>query len=489
MFVPIGCRSRTVTAKPQTQPVITTTDSQAVQSDAEAADRHGTPELAGQPAVDAPSADSPVREVADAGTHEPSLQPITPKNPLPNQPPAPTQPLATLPADRRVETLTDPAADAAARAAAAKSLIADEVTVANTAAQGGGTPSAVRSHMRDLQPILQPDYANQQAQLILLREITAAPSAPAWLAKPLAALPSHREDEGSNSAVPQGEIQIEAVRALGSVRTREAAKALLELTSNEDAPVAEAFAALARLSGRDDLGMDRARWDAWFGQIEWLSEAQWRKALVDSLAARADGLAIAADTATSRLLEFQRRRYQSTESMTDRSALLAGMMRDDLEPIQRLGFQLATQELANARPLDASVADAAAIGLQSTLPDLRVAAASLLRLIGSESQAALVAAALARETDPSAAEVLLQCAARFPLADSLAPTQRWLERFNGSPACGAAVESAFAHVNAGHAAAPATAASLRESLQRTDVSKLSESQAARYRELLARLTP
>ena len=401
----------------------------------------------------------------------------------PTSRPAPARPAQAAGGDPdpRVATLRDPAADAGARVAAAKSLVGDEVLSANSAAQG--TSTQVRAHTAEIQALLARNQPDRQTQLLLLREIASAPSAPAWMAKDLAALAKDPATAAS-SPVPTTEIQVQAVRGLGSVRTRESARALMALTSEPDPIGAAAFAALARLSGREDLGADRARWDTWFGQVEWLSEAQWRKCLVDSLAARADALSGGADAAIGRLLDLQRRRYQSIESMSERSTMLASLIRDELEPLQRLGFQLATQELANARALDPIVADAAASALQSELPEIRFVAASLLRLIATDTQAEAIAVALGAETDPAAAEAMLQCTAKFPLTRSIDPTLKWMENLNGSAGCGAAIEAAFALASVGHFAALERAAELRAILVRVDASKLSATQVDRRQQLL-----
>lgn len=260
------------------------------------------------------------------------------------------------------------------------------------------------------------------AQLVLMRAIADMPTAPGPLAKPLATIAAAR-DHASDSPM---DLRLAAVRALSSVRTRESARALFDLTASTEPIRTAALSALARLSGRADLGEDRARWERWLGGVEWTTEAEWRRVLAEGLAARADALSARSESALAKLVEVLSRRYAATEAAAERSSQLASMLRDDLDAVKRLGFSLATTELANARPLEPVVAEAAIGCLADDESDIRAAAADLLRLIAQPEQAEAIARAVMVETDPAAAARLLACVARFPREEVIQPAVRWL---------------------------------------------------------------
>jgi hypothetical protein len=159
--------------------------------------------------------------------------------------------------------------------------------------------------------------------------------------------------------------------------------------------------------------------------------------------------------------------------------LLAEFIRDDLPALRRLGFSLATQELANARPLEPAVADAASDSLAIGLPDLRVQAAGLLQLIGAETHAPKVCAALIAETDPAAAASLLRCAARFPRRECVAPALAWLEKLADSPDRGAPIDALAALADAQMLDDPGVRTRLAELSRRADPAGLTPAQVER----------
>lgn len=286
-------------------------------------------------------------------------------------------------------------------------------------------------------------WSSQSAKSILLRAIYETPAALPVFDRPI--VPIARA-EGAAADAP-AEIRVSAVRALGSIRTRLSARTLIDVAANPEPIGPAAIQSLVRLSGRADLGAERSRWEVWFGQVEWSTEAEWRRVLIEGLAARADGLASKSDVAVNKLVDVLARRYAAAESSSDRSAQLVSMLRDELVAVKRLGFTLAMSELANARTLDRSVADAAIVCLQDGDTDVRVSAADLLRLIATDDHAEPLVTALLVETDPPAASRLLACAARFPRPEILQPSLRWLA--HGPITEGAAIDALLALHRAG----------------------------------------
>ncbi len=204
------------------------------------------------------------------------------------------------------------------------------------------------------------------------------------------------------------------IGALSSFRTRESARVLLRALSVVEGPSrAAVFAALVRLSGRDDLGDDAAAWSRWFAEVEPQSESQWRSSLLDALGGRADRLNAARESAVTRLADGYARLHLATPA-EQRSALLASMINDPLAAVCAQGMDLVSRELAATNRLDGPVGDAAVAALSRPEPELRARAALLVNQLVPESGPDAVRRALSRETDPRAAAALLQTATRWP---------------------------------------------------------------------------
>lgn len=292
------------------------------------------------------------------------------------------------------------------------------------------------------------DASATGAATVVLRAIGDVGSAPAWLAEPLERL---AREPGSGEA--ERERRGLAVAALGSVRTRGAAKALVNLAAAGNGEAAGAFRALARLSGREDLGYDANKWGEWWTAVEFLPDAEWERQLSVGLAGRADAAVRERDEATARLLETLRKRYQASTSIDERSALLEEFLKDTLSPVRRFGLQLALQELANARTPGENVARAAVPVLRDPSPEFRRLAADALNVLASKDQAGALHQALVFETDPGVAASLMRSVARWPEVGgegSKATVLRWLEAGEGNDVVEApALDAVSAMLDAG----------------------------------------
>jgi hypothetical protein len=283
-----------------------------------------------------------------------------------------------------------PMVDAAARLAEARALLKrpDERTarqqVAQALARGPADPEAA-------------------AILTCMQEGVPSTDAPAWFG-PLNLMA--QDPERLRNPLVLG--------ALSSFRTRESARVLLRALSVVDGPSrATVFAALTRLSGRDDLGDDAAAWSRWFAESELQSESQWRSSLLDALGIRADRLNVARESAVTRLADGYARLHLATPA-EQRSALLASMINDPLAAVCFQGMDLVSRELAATNRLDGTVGDAAVAALSRPEPELRARASLLVNQLVPESGPEAVRRALSRETDPRAAAALLQTATRWP---------------------------------------------------------------------------
>lgn len=273
------------------------------------------------------------------------------------------------------------------------------------------------------------------APIAVLREIAAMPSPPAWALPAVGALVS--------DARLSDDLRVEAINALSAFRVPEAVRVLLDAARDGGGRRPEvrdaAFAGLIRLSGHAEFGTDLNRWQTWFGQVQWLSEAEWRRDLVEALGARADALGRQRDQFAARLTDALRLEYLGLDSQADRSRRLVELFRDPQPEVRLLGLTLAQQEIANARQLDPSVGEAAAALLLDPSAAIRKRAAEVVSIVVPADQAPTIVDALRRETDPEIAAVLLKTVARWP-AESLTPILvNWLEA--GPPAAPPACDS------------------------------------------------
>lgn len=131
------------------------------------------------------------------------------------------------------------------------------------------------------------------------------------------------------------------------------------------------------------------------------------------------------DALLGRLTETLRRQLQLIESPGDRSQFLADLIRDPAAPVRTLGFSLALQELANARPLGPEPGQAAIPALKSTLADDRRLAGELLLALAPEGAPEILMDALVAEHDPAVARVLLRTASRWPTLRALGAIEQW----------------------------------------------------------------
>lgn len=276
-----------------------------------------------------------------------------------------------------------------------------------------------------LEPILLTTTAGEaapDAQLLLIREVALMPAAPPWLMEPFAAIAE------SCGQTPADRLRrSEVLAAIGSIRTRDASRWLIDLAKSDGTATADAVRALIRLSGKDEFGGDLNRWSLWLGQVQWVSDAEWRRELAESLAARNDKLTRERDRAIERLLAELRHGYLAVQSSPDRSTMLADLLKDPQTEVRTLGLELATQELANARRLEPVVGMAAGRLLSDSSANVRRDAAALVAILAPADESARVLEALRGESDPEVAALLLRAAARWPDPALVPLALPWLE--------------------------------------------------------------
>lgn len=236
--------------------------------------------------------------------------------------------------------------------------------------------------------------------------------------------------------------------SLGGFRSRVAARLALTYTQGDvDAETAAAaFGALIRISGREELGSDVQEWSSWLAAADSLSELEWQRSLIESLAAQADREKLKRREAVGELSDIYRRLHVATPTQ-DRSTLLISMLKSPLVEVRDLGFELIQREVSETGRLDERVGDAAVGLLLDNNPKVRGLAAVLIRQVAPPSAAGVIVTALDRESDPRAASDLLLAATRWPSRDSVAAVLKWLER--ESDAQDAAIEACLRFSKAG----------------------------------------
>lgn len=189
--------------------------------------------------------------------------------------------------------------------------------------------------------------------------------------------------------------------------------------------------ALVTRTGRDDLGANTEAWTAWWKEVSFLPEGEWRQRLADAQSARAARLQDQRDAAIGRLGETLPRLHALTPA-EERSDLIAGLIRDQIPEVARLGLDLASRALLNAQPLGESVQTAAVQCLTHPSPEIRAAGARLLEHLAPVEASEPAAAALAAEHDERAAQAMLRLMALQPQPGAVAPALSWLSRVGGA---------------------------------------------------------
>lgn len=320
-------------------------------------------------------------------------------------------------------TVRDPASTPADAARAAEALVA--------AASDPGVREAIGE-------AIGPALSARSPGALLVGAVARA----SWPASDLFPLLRRRLDNAGPEELPL------LLSAIGSFRTIPAAECLLSYANGGNSPAvtAAAFAALARLSGRDDLGPDRTAWEQWLRRVAGMSAPEWERELMVAMVVRADRQVLERREAAARLTDALRKIHLRTPP-EERSVLLADWLLDRLPEVRDLGLELVSRELADTGRLDAVVGEAALRLMASPDPNVRATAAVLVRQLAPAGAARAVIGALATETDPRVATPLLLAAARWPTAGVVPAVFSWLER--ETPATASAWEACVGLWNAG----------------------------------------
>ncbi len=280
----------------------------------------------------------------------------------------------------------------------------------------------IRGDFESAQSLL--DHAPKKRQASMLAQ--ALNSAPHTHAFPT--LPDHFATLLVESlAGAQADTKRDIIRALGFFLSRESVRGLLDALENEKAGAlrAEIFAALVRQTGKDDLGDDAGAWTAWWEQVEWLTEGDWRQRLLANHRARAARLGTSVVELESQLADVFRRLHASTPD--NRSKIVEELLLSEMPSLRALGLNLASRALLNAEPLNDAIGRAALKSLNDSDPTNRAAAAQLLSALELPEIAAAARKSLRQETDAGSAAALLALSARWPDEQTTRAATRWLD--------------------------------------------------------------
>lgn len=216
-----------------------------------------------------------------------------------------------------------------------------------------------------------------------------------------------------------------AAEALGWQHSKQAASILIELTDPKRAqPLQEkAYLALGRLTGRDDLGMDRRSWLSWWQQTQSLPNEQWRGELINNFVRRDETRRRELNYAVARLVQTQQALYRAAEA-EPKVAMIGRMLDDELQAIRMLGIDLAVERLLDNQPIPDSLLAKLRMSLEDPSQAVRGKAALLLRDLNDAESATRIARQLAQQevTRLETLRAYLRVVAKLPRQMAVEPT-------------------------------------------------------------------
>lgn len=188
-----------------------------------------------------------------------------------------------------------------------------------------------------------------------------------------------------------------AIRALGQLRKRKAAEALVALTQKETLAEA-ADLALAQMTGLEPAPGDVRRWTRWWQAQRDLSDEAWTALIAEQFSKRLAEQQQRGLQVEKRLIEAKRQLFRSTPRDQQPAALVA-LLRDPMDSLRILGLELSEQQLIDARALDDSVRTAVRALLEDASGEVQQRATALLGELKDAPSADRIAKALAEGTE------------------------------------------------------------------------------------------
>ncbi|MCC6227865.1 MAG: hypothetical protein IT432_01410 [Phycisphaerales bacterium] len=318
------------------------------------------------------------------------------------------------------DTLNSPKADRSARAAAAAALVA----------RARSTQPGATSVQELLRTALEGRSSDPLAGDLIATALTGEAAGLGPLFEPLWLGVQRVADERTPPYFA----------ALSTYRTPANAARLLDAAAASRLPIVAraAYAALADLSGRDDLGESRTDWTAWINRATAMSPDEWQRELARGLSARVARDRQRTKALSDRLSDTLRKLHLATLPK-DRSTFLASLLADPEPSVRDLGFELVSRELSATSTLGPEVGSAAIALLGDDSAVVRERAALLVAQLDPPGGQDAILACLERETSAQTATALLSASSRWLTPATIDLALRWLE--TGTSAAGAAAET------------------------------------------------
>jgi len=284
--------------------------------------------------------------------------------------------------------------------------------------------------------------------LLLDACVLALELAPLDVAPSLSALLARYGDEAAIrvSALaqkPNATARLNAINALGSFRTRDAAAALMRAIENAPAgpsPLLDpagtelaraALKSLERMTGLS-YGQDLAAWRAWWSHASGESDEQWYRLISESLASRAALLQQQvleqrqANDQTSRQLFSTYRDLFPALPIEEQLRRLPHLLQDKLPTVRQFGLTRVGVLTRDSVRMTAEIIELVRAAINDSSPDVRQSATELLDEMDDERAAEVIAARLATEDDPKDIAVMLAVLSHRPSATAIEPALRLL---------------------------------------------------------------
>lgn len=240
------------------------------------------------------------------------------------------------------------------------------------------------------------------------------------------------------------ENRIRAIRALSAFRSKDGLSrlmALLEPERQEPSDITTAVCASAESLTGMRLGNAAKPWRTWWAEFRDKPFAEVLRLTVRRLS---DQLA-EAELRNARLSELYADALRDIYLLLPKEEQLNRLATDlsnELPTVRQLALDRVDRLLRDQERLPDAVKQALADRLQDTEPGLRKLAARLLDETNFDQLGELIAQALAKETDPAAAQEFLRILAKRPTVTAAQPALRWLT----DPAAGASAASLLAQL-------------------------------------------
>ena len=193
----------------------------------------------------------------------------------------------------------------------------------------------------------------------------------------------------------QEKRRVRAIAALSQWRTRDAAGALMDLTSVTESGAVRtaAFASLAELTGIDRYGEDRGAWERWWADHRRLNTLEWNRQLIRQFAYQRSSRQTNEEQLERKLREAERALYQAS-SPEDQAGVLAYMLENPLEATRLLAVDLAQARLVQGEAFEEPLRRALRARLGDASAQVRRQTADVLRDLNDTEAAEIVATRL-----------------------------------------------------------------------------------------------